>query len=61
MQPRKYQVVAQAACENTAAATTAGLAAGATAVELDVSMSKDKVVFLWNDPNPLEPTAQARR
>ena len=61
-------------CENTAEATVAGLAAGMTAVELDISMSQDKVrfvsnlmcflnqvVFLWNDPVPLEPTAQARR
>jgi len=48
------------ACENTAEATKAGLAAGITAVELDISMSQDKVVFLWNDPVPLEPTAQAR-
>jgi len=47
-------------CENTAEATQAGLAAGMTAVELDISMSQDKVVFLWNDPVPLEPTAQAR-
>ena len=30
-------------CENTAEATVAGLAAGMTAVELDISMSQDKV------------------
>jgi len=48
------------ACENTAAATTAGLAAGMNAVELDVSVSQDNVVFLWNDPNPVDPSAQAR-
>lgn len=48
------------ACENTAAATTAGLVAGMNAVELDVSVSKDNVVFLWNDPNPLDPAATAR-
>jgi len=47
-------------CENTAAATTAGLAAGMNAVELDVSVSQDNVVFLWNDPVPLDPSAQAR-
>lgn len=48
------------ACENTIAATTAGLAAGMNAVELDISVSKDNVVFLWNDPNPLDPAATAR-
>merc|ERR1711953_1204619 len=48
------------ACENTAAATTAGLLAGMNAVELDVSVSQDKVVFLWNDPKPTDPVAQAR-
>ena len=50
----------QAACENTGAATEAGLTAGITAVELDISMSKDRVVFLWNDPNPLDPASTAR-
>ena len=48
------------ACENTAAATTAGLAAGMNAVELDISVSRDQVVFLWNDPNPLDPEAIGR-
>ena len=48
------------ACENTAAATSAGLAAGMNSVELDISMSKDQVVFLWNDPNPLDPEAIGR-
>merc|ERR1712226_660619 len=48
------------ACENTAAATTAGLTAGMNAVELDVSVSQDKVVFLWNDPKPTDPVSQAR-
>ena len=51
----------QVACENTAAATTAGLAAGMNAVEVDVSVSRDNVVFLWNDPMPLDPIAQSRR
>ena len=50
----------QTACENTAAATTAGLAAGMNAVELDVSVSRDNVVFLWSDPMPADPIAQAR-
>ena len=31
-----------AACENTAAATTAGLSAGMNAVELDISVSRDQ-------------------
>ena len=31
------------ACENTAEATRGGLASGMTAVELDISMSQDKV------------------
>merc|ERR1711976_274887 len=48
------------ACENTAEATTAGLTAGMNAVELDISVSRDNVVFLWNDPNPADPIAQAR-
>jgi len=48
-------------CENTAAATTKGLQSGMNAVELDISVSQDNVVFLWNDPNPLDPVAQARR
>merc|ERR1719328_136170 len=47
-------------CENTAAATTAGLSAGMNAVEIDVSVSRDNVVFLWNDPMPADPIAQAR-
>ena len=32
------------ACENTAEATRGGLASGMTAVELDISMSQDKVI-----------------
>jgi len=48
------------ACENTEAATTAGLLAGMNAVELDVSVSQDNVVYLWNDPIPLDPSATAR-
>ena len=51
----------QTACENTAAATTAGIAAGMNAVELDISVSRDNVVFLWNDPVPLDPAAKLRR
>ena len=51
----------QVECENTAAATTAGLSAGMNAVEIDVSVSRDNVVFLWNDPMPTDPIAQARR
>lgn len=47
-------------CENTAAATTKGLQSGMNAVELDISVSRDNVVFLWNDPNPADPVAQAR-
>jgi len=50
----------KAACENTAAATSAGLAARMNAVELDISVSQDNVVFLWNDPNPADPSSQAR-
>jgi len=50
----------KSACENTAAATTAGIAAGMNAVELDISVSQDNVVFLWNDPVPLDPSATAR-
>ena len=45
----------QMGCENTAEATLAGLAAGMTAVELDISMSQDKVtrdsddsIIWWN-------------
>ena len=30
------------------------------AVELDVSVSRDNVVFLWSDPMPADPIAQAR-
>jgi len=48
------------ACENTEDATTAGIAAGMNAVELDISVSQDDVVFLWNDPTPLDPSATAR-
>jgi len=50
----------KSACENTAAATTAGISAGMNAVELDISVSQDNVVFLWNDPVPLDPSATAR-
>jgi len=50
----------KAACENTFEATRAGIEAGMNAVELDISMTEDKVVFLWNDPNPIEPSSQAR-
>ena len=39
----QWQRWAQMGCENTAEATVAGLAAGMTAVELDISMSQDKV------------------
>ena len=37
------------ACENTAEATKAGLAAGISAVELDISMSQDKVFIILKD------------
>ena len=59
--PPLTSVSSQTECENTAAATTAGITAGMNAVELDVSVSQDKVVFLWNDPKPTDPVAQARR
>ena len=40
------------ACENTVEATRAGLEAGMEAVHIDISLSKDKVPFLWRDHDP---------
>ncbi len=48
-------------CENTLEATRSALERGANAVEIDVSMSKDGVLFLWHDPNPLHVLALTRR
>ena len=31
------------------------------AIELDLSLSKDNVIFLWHDPNPGELVARIRR
>ena len=42
------------ACENTAEATKAGLAAGITAVELDISMSQDKVFIISDQTKTLK-------
>ena len=42
----KMGMICQTGCENTAEATLAGLAAGMTAVELDISMSQDKVTLM---------------
>ncbi len=50
----------QAQCENTLDATRAAIGA-VNAVEIDLSMSKDGVVFLWHDPDPTSPGAVARR
>jgi len=66
LKPHNFLVIgssggdSKAACENTALATVAGLAKGINAVELDISMSRDRVLFLWNDPNPLDPATTAR-
>ena len=48
-------------CENTIAATRSALEKGANAVEVDVSITKDNVAFLWHDPNPLGLHSLARR
>ena len=40
------------ACENTIEATRAGLEASMEAVHIDISISKDKVPFLWRDHDP---------
>ncbi|QQP37180.1 Uncharacterized protein FKW44_017377, partial [Caligus rogercresseyi] len=39
-------------CENTIAATRSAIASGANAIEIDLSISEDGVIFLWHDPNP---------
>uniref|UniRef100_A0A0K2TNI7 GP-PDE domain-containing protein n=1 Tax=Lepeophtheirus salmonis TaxID=72036 RepID=A0A0K2TNI7_LEPSM len=39
-------------CENTVEATRSAIASGANAIEIDLSISKDGVIFLWHDPNP---------
>ena len=48
-------------CENTAAATRSALAFGANAVEIDLSLSLDGVIFLWHDPEPLSVVTIVRR
>ena len=48
-------------CENTLASTRSALKNGANAIEVDVAISKDNVVFLWHDPYPLGIVALARR
>lgn len=51
------------ACENTLEATRLALApnGGANAIEIDLSISKDQVVFLWHDPVPMSIQAASRR
>ena len=48
-------------CENTLAATRSALKFGANAIEVDIAISKDDVIFLWHDPNPLGLHSLARR
>jgi glycerophosphoryl diester phosphodiesterase len=42
----------KSACENTFEATEAGLKAGMSAVQLDISLSADGTPFLWRDHLP---------
>lgn len=48
-------------CENTAAATRSALQFGANAVEVDLSMAADGTLFLWHDPDPMDPVTLLRR
>ena len=48
-------------CENTIEATRSALKLGANAIEVDIAISKDDVIFLWHDPNPLGWHSLARR
>ena len=48
-------------CENTLEATRSALALGANAIEVDLVISKDGVVFLWHDPTPFSIHALVRR
>ncbi len=49
-------------CENTLEATESALRRGwINAVELDLSLSSDGVVFLWHDPEPFSVVAVIRR
>ena len=48
-------------CENTLEATRSALKLGANAIEVDIAISKDDVIFLWHDPNPLGLHSLARR
>ncbi|XP_023338331.1 uncharacterized protein LOC111708868 isoform X3 [Eurytemora carolleeae] len=49
------------ACENTVEATRAGLEAGMEAVHIDISISKDKIPFLWRDHDPRSLTSRLRQ
>jgi len=66
-QPSHFLIIGHAGgdpkhhCENTMAATRSALNLGANAIEIDVSMSKDNVAFLWHDPYPLGLHAMVRR
>ena len=48
-------------CENTLEATRSALNLGANAIEVDIAISADEVVFLWHDPYPLGWHSIARR
>jgi len=49
------------ACENTIEATFAGIEVSMDAVHIDVSLSKDGVLFLWRDHDPRSFTARLRQ
>ena len=49
-------------CENTLTSTRSALVdGGANAIELDLSVSLDGIVFLWHDPEPNSPESVIRR
>ena len=48
-------------CENTKESTRSALENGANAIEIDLAISKDNIVFLWHDPSPWGLHAIARR
>eukprot|EP00096_Caligus_rogercresseyi_P012434 TRINITY_DN5210_c0_g1_i1.p1 TRINITY_DN5210_c0_g1~~TRINITY_DN5210_c0_g1_i1.p1 ORF type:complete len:337 (+),score=83.92 TRINITY_DN5210_c0_g1_i1:219-1229(+) len=64
---RKFLLVGHAGgdpinyCENTIAATRSAIASGANAIEIDLSISEDGVIFLWHDPNPWNILSLIRR
>ena len=48
-------------CENTLEATRSGLESGANSIEVDLTISKDGIIFLWHDQDPLGLHSLARR